>query len=197
MNPYDIRQDYGRAPFDVRNRLVMIGNWNLPHRISLSPFVVAASGTPFNVTVAPGLVRDRRIQCAAGAGRSGRHAPPPDPLSRPPLGIFNTLPTSAQSIIPPYGYDNPGQFTFNLRLSKTFGFGRETQTADVNGWRLWRGGRRGRGRWTRRAEAAWAVVSARRAERRRRGTGGFFGAGSQHQPALQPHAQRQRPEYLQ
>ena len=36
MNPYDIKLDYGRAPFDVRNRMVIIGNWNLPHRIALA-----------------------------------------------------------------------------------------------------------------------------------------------------------------
>ena len=50
-----------------------------------------------------------------------------------PLGIFNTLPATAQSIIPPYGYDNPGQFTFNLRLSKTISFGRETQRQTSTG----------------------------------------------------------------
>ncbi|MGA3328749.1 MAG: carboxypeptidase-like regulatory domain-containing protein, partial [Terriglobia bacterium] len=55
MNPYDIQQNYGRAPFDVRNRVVLFGNWNLPHRISLSPFVVASSGTPLNITVGQDL----------------------------------------------------------------------------------------------------------------------------------------------
>src|SRR5208283_3052659 len=55
MNPYDIRQDYGRAAFDVRNRVVIIGNWNLPHQFTLSPFLVASSGSPFNVTVGQDL----------------------------------------------------------------------------------------------------------------------------------------------
>jgi hypothetical protein len=124
MNPYDIRQDYGRAPFDVRNRLVIIGNWNLPHQFSLSPFVVAASGSAFNVTVpedlfGTGAFNGRPAMAPTGTTGTG--------IVVTPLGAFNVAPATPQSIIPPYGYDNPGQFTFNLRLSKSFGFGKETQ----------------------------------------------------------------------
>jgi hypothetical protein len=130
MNPYDIRQDYGRAPFDVRNRMVIIGNWNLPHRISLSPFVVASSGSPFNITVGQdlfgtGAFTARPAIAAAGAAGSN--------VVETPLGTFNILPATAQSIISPNAYDNPGQFTFNLRLSKTFGFGKETQRRNSTG----------------------------------------------------------------
>jgi len=130
MNPYDIRQDYGRAPFDVRNRMVIIGNWNLPHRISLSPFVVASSGSPFNITVGQdlfgtGAFNARPAIAAAGAAGSN--------VVETPLGTFNILPATAPSIISPNAYDNPGQFTFNLRLSKTFGFGKETQRRTSTG----------------------------------------------------------------
>ena len=125
MNPYDIRQDYGRAPFDIRDRLVVIGNWNLPHRISLSPFVVANSGTPLNVTVAEDLFGTGVFNARPALASSGGAAV----NVSTPLGVFNTLPSSAQSIIPPNQYSNPGAFTFNLRLSKTFGFGRETLRA--------------------------------------------------------------------
>jgi len=55
MNPYDILESYGRASFDVRNRVFVSGNWNLPRRISLSPFMSAASGAPFNVSVGQDL----------------------------------------------------------------------------------------------------------------------------------------------
>ena len=128
MNPYDIRQNYGRAGFDVRNRLVIIGNWNLPHRISLSPFVVAASGSPFNVTLGQdlfgtGVLGNSRPALAAGAA-----CPTPGTL----CSALFTVPANAQSIIPPYGYDNPGAFTFNLRLAKTFGFGKVTQGRGSN-----------------------------------------------------------------
>jgi len=130
MNPYDIRQDYGRAAFDVRNRGVIVGNWNLPHRVTLSPFVVVSSGSPFNVTVGQDLFGTGSFfaRPALAAAGTGAQCPPfTNPVCITPLGTFNTLPTSAQSIIPPYAYQNPGQFTFNLRLSKTFGFGKEVQ----------------------------------------------------------------------
>ena len=147
MNPYDIRQDYGRAPFDVRNRMVIIGNWNLPHRFSLSPFLVAASGTPFNVTVGQDLFGTGVFNARPTLAAVGAPCSPTGPIFYcSPLGIFNTLPPTAQSIIPPYGYDNPGQFTFNLRLSKTISFGKETRRQTSTGGFGGGGGGRGGGR---------------------------------------------------
>ncbi len=145
MNPYDIYQNYGRAAFDVRNRVVIIGNWNLPHRISLSPFVVAASGSPFSVTLpqdlfGTGVINNARPALApAGAACGGN-------IFCTPLGNFNTLPANAQLIIPPNEYENPGAFTFNLRLAKTFGFGKEVKGATSAGGFGGRGGGPGGGR---------------------------------------------------
>ena len=81
MNPYDIRQDYGRAPFDVRNRMVIIGNWNLPHRFSLSPFLVAASGTPFNVTVGQDLFGTGVFNARPALAAAGAPCSPTGPIS--------------------------------------------------------------------------------------------------------------------
>ncbi len=137
MNPYDIAQNYGRAPFDVRNRIFLIGNWNLPHRFSLSPFLVAATGSPFSVTVAQDLFGTGTFNARpalAAAGTTGSN------VVVTSLGTFNTAPATAQSIIPPYGFQNPGQFTFNLRLSKTISFGKEVQRAGNAGGRGGRGG---------------------------------------------------------
>ena len=123
MNPYDIRQNYGRAAFDVRNRIVMIGNWNLPHRISLSPFIVTSSGAPLNVTVGQDLF-------GTGILDNARPALPPGAVCSTNITLCKNLfavPTDAQSIISPNGFENPGQFTFNLRLAKTFGFGKPVQ----------------------------------------------------------------------
>jgi hypothetical protein len=124
MNPYDIAQDYGRAPFDVRNRVRLFGTWNLPHRLSFSPFIVASSGRPLNVTVGQDLFGTGSFNARPAL------APPAATGSNivaTSLGVFNALPTTAQSIIPPYSFDNPGQFAMNLRLSKTISFGKEAQ----------------------------------------------------------------------
>ena len=150
MNPYDIQQNYGRAPFDVRNRLVIIGNWNLPHRFSLSPFVVASTGSPFNITVGQDLFGTGAFNARPALAPAGTTcSSPPTTIYCTALGNFDSLPATAQSIIPPFGYENPGQFTFNLRLSKTISFGKETgeptSTGGYGGPRGGGGGGRGGG----------------------------------------------------
>ncbi len=50
--PTTSAKHYGRAlSFDTRNRLFFGGSIALPYAIRLSPFMVASSGTPFNITV--------------------------------------------------------------------------------------------------------------------------------------------------
>ena len=132
MNPYNIAQNYGRAAFDVRNRVFLFGTWNLPHRFSVYPILIAASGTPFNVTANQDLFgigadtfNARPALAAPGATGPG--------IYQTSLGTFNAFPANAASIIPPNNYENPGQFNFNLRISKTFGFGKETQRRGSGG----------------------------------------------------------------
>jgi len=133
MNPYDILQSYGRASFDVRNRLFLAGTWNLPHRFSLSPFLVTSSGAPFNVTVAQdmygtGVVLNSSRPAFAAAGATG-----PNTVATP-LGTFNIAPQPNQALIPVNYFTGPSQFTLNLRLSKTFAFGKEvTRRASTGG----------------------------------------------------------------
>jgi hypothetical protein len=49
-NSYDISQDYGRATFDIRHRLFLGGSIAMKYGFRLSPFFVASSGSPINVT---------------------------------------------------------------------------------------------------------------------------------------------------
>jgi hypothetical protein len=44
------------------------------------------------------------------------------------LGTFNIAPQAGQPLIPINYFTGPGQFTLNLRLSKTFSFGKEAAT---------------------------------------------------------------------
>ena len=57
-NSNDLTQDYGRASFDVRNRLFLSGTASLAHNIRISPFVIANSGAPFNITTGTDLNGD-------------------------------------------------------------------------------------------------------------------------------------------
>jgi hypothetical protein len=127
MNPYDIQEDYGRAAFDVRHRVFVGGTWTLPRGFAISPFVVANSSAPFNITLGQdvygtGIVTNAR-PAFAGPGT------PVSNILRTPWGTFDTStsPAAGETIIPPNYGVGPSQFTVNLRVGKTFGFGKKPE----------------------------------------------------------------------
>ncbi len=125
-NPYDILADYGRASFNIRDRIFFGGNITLPMGFRLNPFTIYNSGTPFNVTVPLDLlgtsILNDRPALVSSATCPAVEIVAPNVLCTQ-LGTFNTLPAPGQKVIPINNYTGPSQFTFNLRLSKTFGFG--------------------------------------------------------------------------
>jgi len=142
MNPYDLMESYGRASFDVRNRFFMAGTWNLPHRFSLSPFLVTASGAPFNVTVGSDLFGTGVFNARPNIAPTGASGPN---IVATPLGTFDTAPQANQALIPINYFGGPSQFTLNLRLSKTFAFGKEVSRQPSAGGGGGFGGGRGGG----------------------------------------------------
>jgi hypothetical protein len=121
MNPYDIRADYGPAAFVVRNRFFVGGSLGMPYGFQFSPFLVATSGRPFDVTIGQdvngdSIFNDRPAFAAAGA--TGPN------IVATSVGTFNIDPATGQSVIPVNYLTGPGQFSMNARLSKTFGFGK-------------------------------------------------------------------------
>jgi hypothetical protein len=135
-NPYDIGADYGRASFDIRDRAFVGGTVTLPKGFRLNPFMIINSGSPFNVTVPldllgtsilndrPALVSPMTCSTAQAVGTN---------ILCTQLGTFNIMPAAGQQIIPVNNYTGPGEFTFNLRISKTFGFGRKAGAAANGG----------------------------------------------------------------
>jgi hypothetical protein len=118
VDAYDLDKNYGRAGFVTRNSLFMMGNYTGPWGIRFSPFMIAQSGRPFNITL------------------------PTDPLNN----FFNQRPTFATATTPladqittSYGvFDETGQtgttipvnlgngpaaVAVNLRISKAIGIG--------------------------------------------------------------------------
>jgi hypothetical protein len=118
-NQYDPMADYGRAAFDVRHRAFIGGNLSLPYAIALSPFVIINSGQPYNLTTGQdnngdSIFNDRPWLTASGPIICG---------SRSDFSLVQTGFGQA-----PINYcTGPSEATFNLRLSKTFGFGRESK----------------------------------------------------------------------
>src|SRR6185503_9267139 len=98
--PYNIGADYGRASFDRRNRLFLGGNFSLPYHISLSPFIIASSGTPYNVTLGQDLNNDSIFNDRPAFGApNGIPAGQPGSNTIAGCGSFVT-PTAGETPIP-------------------------------------------------------------------------------------------------
>jgi len=122
---YDLSSEYGRSTLDVRHRFVLGGSLVSPFGFRISPFIMAHSGSPFNITSGRDLNGDALF--------TDRPAFATD-LSKPgvvvtPFGAFDPNPAPGAVIIPRNYGEGPGFFTVNLRLSKTFGFGSSRSAA--------------------------------------------------------------------
>jgi hypothetical protein len=131
-NPYNIAADYGRAGFGVRNRAFFGGTITAPYGIRLNPFMVLASGSPFNVTTGTDLygtsiLNDRPALVSATTCPVLTTVSLNVVCTR--LGTFNSAPAPGQQVIPINAYTGPGQFSFNLRISRTFGLGPRKESA--------------------------------------------------------------------
>jgi hypothetical protein len=115
-NPLDLRQDYGRASFDIRQRLFVVGTIGLPRGFRMSPFVFASSGIPFNITTGTDPFQGNLFNV-----RPTFATCTPSNLTK--FGCFNANPAPTATPIPIYFGEGPGRFSMNLRVTKTFGFG--------------------------------------------------------------------------
>ena len=134
MNQYNIRADYGPAPFVTRHQLFLGGSVALIRGFRLSPFVVINSGRPYNITSGQdingdSIFNDRPAYAAAGA--TGPY------IVSNSYGTFNLRPAAGDTIVPPNYLFGPAEFSMNARLAKTFGFGklREGTGGQDGGWR--------------------------------------------------------------
>jgi len=161
-NQYDLAVDYGRAPFDIRQRLFLGGCIALPYMFRLSPFMIASSGVPFNVTTGfdsnhDSIFNDRPTYAQFQAALAG--AIIPGNIS------FHCQPAAGATEIPINCGLSPARFSLNLRLSKTFGFGKKARSVAKSGGAPTSGGTFGRG------------PGGPEGGRGNRGGGGMFGGG--------------------
>ena len=149
-NPYNFAGEYGPASTDVHHRFTIGGSINLKWAVRISPFVVAQSGAPFDITAGSDLYGTTLFN-----GRPGIAADPAKPgLIQTAYGLLDPNPTPGERLLPRNYGRGPGQFNVNLRIAKTIGFGRERGGSGDSRPR----GRHGRRalRWQRQAAAGWA-----------------------------------------
>jgi hypothetical protein len=123
---YNIGKDFGRANFDTRYRLFLFGTLNLPHTITVSPIVILSAGTPYNITTGTVNLSGQPNSRPAFGQANGIAPGTPGSNTIPGCGSFVTA-SAGTAPIPINLCTGPSQFTTNVRLTKTFGFGPETR----------------------------------------------------------------------
>jgi hypothetical protein len=139
-NSADLKLDYGRAAFDVRNQMFLIGSWAAPWNLRFSPFVVAASGKPFNITLGQDVNGDSFFNDRPSYAQPGDI----DTISTT-YGDFNLNPGTDYTPVPIYLGNGPTLFTFNLRASKSLAFGPKVENGGFSSGGYYGGGGGGRG----------------------------------------------------
>ncbi len=125
-NPNNILQDYGQAGgrFGTRDNFFLLGTINLPHGINVSPTLQASSGAPYSVSLSNDLlgtsVHNQRPGIVSTASCASIQTVPGTSDLCTPLGTFNPDPTFGESLVPVNAFRGPAQFTFNLRITKSF-----------------------------------------------------------------------------
>ena len=127
-NPYNIAADYGRAAIDTRARFVLGGSMVAPWALRFSPFIIARTGNPFDITTGRDLNGDTQFDdrpaFATDLTRSS--------VVKTAYGNFDTNPLPGLPVIPRNYAEGPSSFTVNLRVSRTFGFGASRNQAAAN-----------------------------------------------------------------
>jgi hypothetical protein len=128
-NQYDLTGEYGPAITDVRHRAFIGGSIETKWAIRLSPFITLQSGMPFDITTSQDIYGDTlfnaRPGIATGPGK-------PD-LIQTPYGLFDPNPSPGEQILSRNFGRSPGQYSVNLRLAKTIGFGPSKEGANGSG----------------------------------------------------------------
>ena len=125
---YDLAGEYGRSSFDIRHNFTIGGNIILPWKISLSPFIFATSGRPFNITRGTDLNGDLLFNERPTFGDVGVRCAQLNLVS----DFCNISGNDPNAIIPRNYGQAPGYFSVNMRVGKSFGFGKSAETARTN-----------------------------------------------------------------
>jgi hypothetical protein len=128
-NQFNPRADYGRSTFDVRQRFLLGGNYVAPWGISVSPFLVLDSATPFNITVGQDLNGDNQFNDRPSYATSSSG----DTIDTK-YGNFDLNPGAFEARVPYNLGNGPSQFSTNLRLSKSFGIGPKVEGTSGGGF---------------------------------------------------------------
>jgi hypothetical protein len=132
-NPYNFQQDWGRAAFDIRHQIQAFGTITAPWKIRLNPNISYRSAPPFNITQGYDAYGDSLQNTRPAFEPAGFNGPACTSALATAgatcvadggkYGNFVINPTPGMKIIP-INYGNAfSQFTVNMRITRTWGFG--------------------------------------------------------------------------
>ena len=114
----------------------------LPYGFRLSPFLIASWGIPYNVVSGQDVNGDSIFNDRPSFASSQSL---PANVVNTKFGSFNTVPQPGEVLVPVNMLSGPSLFTLNLRVSKTFGFGKKVEATNTGGRGEGGGGPRGGG----------------------------------------------------
>lgn len=120
-NPGSSVGEYGSAAGDIRHRVLLSGTISLLGNIRLNPNFTASTGAPFNITTG-----QDNYGTTLFTARPGIATDPSRPgLVQTPYGLLDPNPIAGETLLARNAGRGPATFLFNLRITKTWGFGRE------------------------------------------------------------------------
>jgi hypothetical protein len=128
-NPYNLRAEWGPSTYgNVRNRVVVGTSLPLPWQLSISPFLIMSSGTPYNITTGidtldTGVAAERP---SLNANQTAASCTGANFKYEAGYGCFNLNPAPGTAIGRNTGV-GPGNETLMLRLARTWAFGEKSE----------------------------------------------------------------------
>jgi hypothetical protein len=137
-NPYNFNADYGRASYDIHHRVningSILGLWGL----RISPNITYNSAPPWNLVEGVDQFGDTSTGSARPAFATAGFTGPActqalartltSCLASTPLGNFIINPAPGTPTIPVNYFKGFSQFVFNVRISRTWGWGESTSS---------------------------------------------------------------------
>ena len=120
-SPYSSAGEYGPAATDVHHRVTVGGSINLKWAVRISPFAVVQSGARFDITAGGDLYGATLFNARPGIATD----PDKPGLIQTTYGLLDLNPSLGEPLISRNFGRGSGQINVNLRIAKTFGFGRE------------------------------------------------------------------------
>ena len=119
--------DYGRASFDYRHELSLIGSYSAAHAVTVAGAFFARSGTPYNLTIGSDLTANNQFNARPTYGTCDSAG-----VIATQYGCLDTDPLGKGERIVPYGVGlGPSNSILYLRASKVFGIGPRMQSTSA------------------------------------------------------------------